>query len=446
MQTILRWFGDHLSTLILAFILSFAVWVIAVVSADPNEERTLRPVDLELIGQPSDQVIVNSIPDQVRITLNAPKSIWDELTNNPELVRAWIDLTGLEAGDHTLDVKTQVDVSPFRYVGVEPDNVRVRLEPLVRRDIPVQLVVSGELPLGYQRGEAQIQPSSITVSGPESLVERISQARAAINLSGSVETIDRFVPVQLVDEVGDTVAGLTSSYKEISVRLPISLLGRFKNVAVKVVTTGQVANGYRLTNISVSPPTFTVFSEDPDLVNELPGYVETMPVDLGNLVDDAAISIELNLPQGITAVREPNVIVQVSVAAIEGSLTLTLPLEIVGLTPDLQAAVSPETVDVIVAGPLLVLDQLTEENFRIVLDLSGLPPGVYQREPVVELAPEQVRIQTTLPESVEVTIEIAPMISTLIAPTPTIQPSPTPLPPSPTPTRTVPPPTRTPPA
>ena len=446
MQTILRWLGDHLSTLLLAFVLSFAVWVIAVVSADPNEERTLRPVDLELIGQPSDQVIVNSIPDQVRITLNAPKSIWDELTNNPELVRAWIDLTGLEGGDHTLDIKTQVDVSPFRNVGVEPDKVRVRLEPLVRRDFSVQLIVSGELPLGYQRGEAQIQPSSITISGPESQVSRVSQARVAVNLSGSVETIDRFVPVQLVDDAGDTVTGLTSSYKEISVRLPISLQGRFKNVAIKVVTTGQVANGYRLTNISVSPPTFTVFSEDPDLVNELPGYIETMPVDLGNLVDDAAISIELNLPQGITTVRDPNVIVQVSVAAIEGSLTLTLPLEIVGLTPDLQAAISPETVDVIVAGPLLVLDKLTEENFRIVLDLSGLPPGVYQREPVVELAPELVRIQTTLPESVEVTIEIAPLIGTQVAPTPTIQPSPTPLPPSPTPTRTLPPPTRTPPA
>ena len=37
---------------------------------------------------------------------------------------------------------------------------------------------------------------------------------------------------------------------------------------------GYVADGYKLTNITVSPPTVTVFSSDPTLVNELPGYVE----------------------------------------------------------------------------------------------------------------------------------------------------------------------------
>jgi YbbR domain-containing protein len=197
------------------------------------------------------------------------------------------------------------------------------------------------------------------------------------------------------------------------------------------LTTGQVANGYRLTNISVSPPTFTVFSENPELINDLPGFVETMPVDLENLEDDALISIDLNLPEGITTVKDPNVMVQVSVAAIEGSLTLTLPVEIVGLTPDLQATLSPENVDVIIAGPLFVLDQLSEEDFKVVVDLTGLPLGIYQRSPAVESYPEQVRVQTTLPETIEVTIETAP----------TLTPSPTNLTPAVTPTATL---TRTP--
>jgi YbbR domain-containing protein len=181
------------------------------------------------------------------------------------------------------------------------------------------------------------------------------------------------------------------------------------------VTTGQVANGYRLTNISVSPPTFTVFSNNPDLINELPGFVETLPVDINNLTEDAEISVGLNLPEGITTVREPTVLVQVSVAAIEGSLTLALPVEVIGLTPDLKAEISPETVDVIVAGPLNILDKLSPASFQVVLDLTALPPGVYQRSPVVVQAPDQVRVQTILPEIVEVKIEPAP--------TPTLSPT-----------------------
>ena len=210
-------------------------------------------------------------------------------------------------------------------------------------------------------------------------------------------------------------------------------MGRFKNVAVKVVTTGQVANGYRLTNISSSPPTFTVFSENPELINDLPGFIETQPVILDGLTDDASVSVDLNLPEDITTVREPNVIVQVSVAAIEGSLTLNLPVEIVNLSPDLQAEVSPLSIDVIIAGPLFVLEQLSPDDFRVVVDLSGLPPGVYQRTPIIQVAPEQVRIQTTLPETVEVSIRIAAATSTVqttpqatvsptLAPTPTSSP------------------------
>jgi len=185
-------------------------------------------------------------------------------------------------------------------------------------------------------------------------------------------------------------------------------LGGFKNVVVRVVTKGQVANGYRLTNISVSPPTITLFSDNPELINEIPGYVDTLPVDLTNLNDDIEINVGLNLITGITLVREPSVLVQVSVSAIEGSLTLSVPINVVGLTPDLLATVSPSTVEVIVAGPLYILDKLTPSSFRVVLDLSGLPPGIYQRSPFVDLLPDQVRVQTTLPETVEVTITLAP--------------------------------------
>lgn len=435
MQAVARWLGERFGTFVLAIVLAVAVWVTAVVAADPNEQRTLRPHALEVIGQPSQLVIVNQIPEQVRLTLRAPKSIWADLEDNPRLVKTWIDLTGLGPGEHTVEVKSQVDISPIRYVDAEPRYVDVTLEPLARREIPIQYVVSGVLPLGYRSGQARLDPEAVVISGPQSAVDAVSQARVELNISGAVETIERTVPVELLDGEGNPVGGLSVSTKTVDVMQPVSLLGRFKNVAVKIVTTGQVSNGYRLTNISVAPPTFTVFSENPELINELPGFIETMPVDINNLANDTAISIDLNLPEGITTVREPSVIVQVSVAAIEGSMTLSLPVEIVGLDPGFQASISPESVDVIIAGPLLVLDRLAAENFKVVVDVIGLPPGIYQREPVVVEAPEQVRVQTTLPETVEVTIEIAPtptITSTTPAPAggaaPTSTPAKTPTP------------------
>ena len=408
----LRWLTRNLSTLILAFIISLVVWISAVVTTNPNLEKTIT-VPIDLVGQDPKLLIIGEIPSQSRLTLNAPQSIWNQIDSNPSLTRAWVDLAGLGPGDYTLEVKTSVAINPVRYTAIDPQEIVVTLEPLKTQSFPVQLIVIGEPPVGYKKGLSNRDPAEVTVSGPESEVLKIAQVNATLDIAGATETIVTTIPVELVDELGNTVSNVSVTPKLISVTQSISLLGGFKNVVVKVVTTGQVANGYRLTNVSVSPPTVTVFSEDPRLVDNLPGFIDTVPVDLTNLNDDIEINVGLNLPVGITSVREPVVLVQVSVAAIEGSLTLSLPVEIIGLSPELDATISPATVEVIIAGPLNLLETLTPEDFRVVLDLSGLPPGIYQRPPSVDQFPELVRIQTTIPETVEVNLVLAP------TPTPT---------------------------
>ena len=415
-----RWLAKNFGTLLLAFLLALVVWITAVLTEDPNRESTLRPVTLERIGQSSDLLLVSEVPAQVRLTLRAPNSVLELLNNDAKRVQTWIDLSGLGPGEHTVPVKVLVDANPIRLIKTDPAEVRVVLETLISKDVTVQLSLSGELPLGYKKGLTQIEPVQVTVSGPESAVNRVEQVRAVLDVAGSIETFRRLVVLEALDQYDAIVTDVTLTPKSVNVTQPISLLGGFKNVVVRVVTKGQVSNGYRLTNITVSPPTVTLFSDNPQLMNDVPGYVDTLAVDLTNLSDDVEMNVGLSLPAGITLVREPSVLVQVSVAAIEGSLTLSLPVEVIGLAPGLTVKISPEIVDVIVAGPLNILDQLNPSSFRVVLDLSGLPPGVYQRSPVVDLFPAELRIQTTLPETLEVTIEEAP------TPTPGATSSPTP--------------------
>lgn len=436
MPAMLRWLVNHLGTLLLAFVLAVVVWVSAVITADPNEQRTSRPVEIEIIGLDPNLLLEEEIPNQARLTLEAPRSIWDKLNSNPTLIHVWIDLSGLGAGTHEVEVKSRINASPVRNLQIDPEQIQLTLEPLLQRTLPIQAVVTGGLPVGYQKGEPSVEPQQVTVSGPESQVNRVSLARVLLNITGASESINQRLRVELLDEAGLVVPNLDVNPAEVSVNLPIQLLGGFKNAAVKVVTKGQVSEGYRLTSISVSPPTVTLFSDDLDLIEQIPGFVETLPVDLSNLTDDVEISTGLNLPENVTLVREPSVLVQVSVAAIEGSLTLTVPVEAVGLSPELQADISPASVDVIVSGPLNLLEQLSLANFRVVVDLTDLPPGVYQRQVVVDLQPEEVRVQTTLPESVEVTIELVaestasgaaggttmPTITPMLTPTSTTRP------------------------
>jgi YbbR domain-containing protein len=411
---ILRWLAKHFGTLLTAFILAVIVWVSSVIASDPNEERILeRPVSIEVIGQDPSLQILGDIPKNVTLVLRAPTSVWTQLNNDPQSVRAWIDLSSLGPGTHEVPVQVQINPHLVRLISQDPEQLTITLDSIISKVFPVNLVVQGNPPVGYQAQTPILEPAEVTVTGPESLVSTVEQARLMLDITNANQTIVREMSPLLIDAEGRVVNGLTTTPESVTVTQPITLLGGYRYVIVRAVTTGQVASGYRLTNVFASPVGVVVFSSDPELVNNLPGYVETTPIDLSGKEDDFETLVDLNLPAGISVVGDPKVLVQVSIAAIVSSLAITLPVEIIGLAPGLEASVSPATIDVILSGPVPVLNTLGPADVRAVVDLSGYDVGTYQLIPEINILPERVEKVSMLPSTVEITIKLA------FTPTPT---------------------------
>ncbi|MEJ5240290.1 MAG: CdaR family protein [Anaerolineales bacterium] len=397
----------NLRTFLLAFILALAVWISAVTSTDPDEVRVFpSPVPLEVVGMESGLVSLEKIPEKVQVTLRAPRSVWQELLASPQSVHAVLDMTGLGEGTHTLKVRLQIDRGPVRVLSISPATVTFTLESLLSRQMSLEAVVSGEPAVGYQAGNITLEPSTVILSGPRSLVSRVTRLKVEVNLSGARETIDRTLPIQALDEKGQTVSGINLLPSSAHILIPIQQMGGYRDAVVKVVVRGQVANGYHLSGISVFPPIVTLYSENPQLVSSLPGVVETEPLDLSGLKENLTTRLGLLLPAGISVIGEQSVLVQVNVAALESSLTLTSqPIEIIGLAPNLRATLSPSTVDIILSGPLPLLNALRpREDVRVVVDLSNLASGTYQVSPKVEVLIEGLKVESVLPVTVQVTI------------------------------------------
>jgi YbbR domain-containing protein len=416
-----RWLVSNLSTLILALVLAVVVWISAVTASNPNVEQS-RSVPLDIVGLDPEMLLVGNVPTQVRVTLEAPSSVMDSMSVSENAIQAWVDISGLDPGTHDLHVQVNINPSfrPVRRTSVIPEIVSITLEPLLTRAYPVRLTVTGEPAVGYQKGRRNSEPSSVVVSGAASLVSQIEEVRATMDISGATETIQRDVALVSVDQNGEPVSGVTITPLDVSVTQPIFLQGGYRNVIVRVVTEGQPANGYKLTNITVSPLNVVVFSSDPQLVNDLPGYVETEPVDLTDAVDDIDTYVVINLPEGVTMVGDQFVLVQVSIAAIEGSLTISLPVVPIGLLPIQEAVISPDTVEVILSGPVPILDTLTPEDVRAWVDVTELELGTYQLEPNVDIIPDRIAVEAVLPSTVSVEIIIAPTPT----PTATLAPAP----------------------
>ncbi len=76
----------------------------------------------------------------------------------------------------------------------------------------------------------------------------------------------------------------------------------------------------------------------------------------------------------------------------------------IGLASGLQAHLSPQTVDIILSGPLPVLDSLVISDVHVEVDLTGLLPGTYQLTPKVTLLQQTLIVESILPGTVEVVI------------------------------------------
>ncbi len=438
-----RRFWENLGTLALALLLAGVVWVVAVNEENPTEEKIFpATVTVELLQLPPDLILVGSAANETAVTIRAPQSVWETLVADQIHVTA--DLGDQTPGTHDVPLNAQLDVPVGQVTKLNPAFVRLTLESRATRALSVNVEQTGELARGYEAGPTSLSAQTTSVSGPASAVDRVSKIVAAISLDGRKTDLDQDVNLVPVDTAGQAVTSVTLDPTSARVHIPITQKQGFRDVAVTVDYVGQVAPGYRITNITVAPPVITVSSADPGKVNELPGFVKTQPLDLTGASDDIVVRLALALPEGVSVEGDPSVQVQVNIAAIESSQTEQRQLEFQGLGPGLSAAASPDTVVVLLSGPLPVLDELQPEDVRVFLDLTGLGPGTYQLTPEVSLLPEKLRAESVLPATIEVVITFGVTPSVTPGTPPALTPTPTPAPtrrptvaPSPTPTPTL---------
>jgi YbbR domain-containing protein len=402
----MRDIGNFLPTFLTALGLALVVWIIAITSSDPSVQKNYpETIPVEIVGQSTDLVISNDLPETVSLTLRAPTSAWTTLIDEKVPVRAIIDLSGLGEGEHTVPIQIEIGIKPVEVVSFNPRSIDIKLEKLASSQFNITAVTTGSTAIGYQLGTPEIGETTATVSGAASLVLQVTEIRAIINVDGKTSSFSENITLMAYDQFGAEVKNISISPEKIEVNQSIVQLGGFRNVVVKVVTEGQVAMGYRLTSILVDPPTVTVYSTDTALIESLPGYVETDPINLTGLKDDVNQNVDLRLADGITVVGDSSVNVQVIVTTVENSVQFTnVPLVAIGLTEGYDAEISPSRVDLIVAGPLVSLNSVIASELRVQIDLSGLAPGTYTFEPNVSLNFPDLRIENILPTTFQVTI------------------------------------------
>lgn len=393
----------NLATFFLALVLAVFIWMSASETQDPIRTRFLE-VPLEYVGLPADTALVDADPRQtVQIRLEGPDSILQQHT--PEDFSATVDLSQIPSGQTVSAPIAVVALKPGATISfITPEQVDVRLEQEVTLEVPVELDIRGSVARGHSQGTPLIEPPAIRVSGPESRVNQLNFALVTIFLNNTAETlVETSVPI-FYDRSGRvaSVTGLDLSHNAVTVTIPVEESAGFADKLVTVTWTGEPAPGYRLLSVTADPPSVLVEGR-PAQVNRL-ASVTTEPIDINGLTESFSQVAVLDLPPGITVDPEQTVTVNIVIEPILTTSTYNRVPDPRGLRAGYEATIQPQQVRVVLFGPLPVLDALSENDVRVILDLFGLEPGTYSIVPDVDVPDRGIEIRSVQPSAVTVTI------------------------------------------
>ncbi len=397
-----RWFANNVGLMILSLLLAFFVWAFASLQQDPIVENSLS-VPVVIVGQPAagELISTNSLPSSITIRLRAPLSVFESLDNAS--IQVPVDLSQLGAGEHVVQLSPAVNAPTTLLLSARPTTATVKIEQAAEANLPVSITLIGIPAIGYRALAPVLAARQVLITGSAEIISRVVSIDAIVSIDNVRASIEQTVRLVARDAQQNSINGLSITPDAVVVRVPMEQLSNYRDLAVRVKITGAPGNGYAVTNVDYQPQVVTV-SGPREAIQELPGFIETLDVSIKDAKQDVEQRVGLNVPPNVSLVSENQAVqVRVRIEPQQGARTVSRRIEIVGVTRPLTATVSPPSVDIVLVGPLPVLNTLTENDIRVQADATGLPIGAHQVAPTV-VKPEGITVQNVLPATVQIEV------------------------------------------
>lgn len=198
-------FVEDLGLKLLALAITLLVWM-AVTSE--NQPMTIHAsVPLNFI-RPDNLAISNDPPRTVDVLLTGTKNKLNNL-RTIDLV-ATVDLSDGKAGDRVIRLSPErVSIQLPNGVSIasfQPSTLPIRFEPMVRKEVPVEVKLDGEPDEGFEVYGTQATPTEVWVSGPSSHVNALGKAPTeTVSVDGRKESLTApRVSIAIADEKIDS--------------------------------------------------------------------------------------------------------------------------------------------------------------------------------------------------------------------------------------------------
>ncbi len=190
---------EHWGLKLTSIFLAVFLWM--VVRGDPTAERVVN-IALE-IRLPPNMEITSERPTSVDVTV---RGTFTNLWFSPAIPTYIVDLQGYDEGEHSIQLSPQnvrfPRASGLEPMAVRPARLRITLERIAARTVPIRVVTRGEPGAGIDVYEIATHPPNVTVSGPHTHIERMREVPTEVlNLADLRQSFHKRVNLDIRDDL-----------------------------------------------------------------------------------------------------------------------------------------------------------------------------------------------------------------------------------------------------
>ena len=368
----------------ISVLIAFGLWMYVITEVSPNSEWTYYDIPVKMEGETllreRNLIVTYMSSTDVDLTLSGNRSDLNELNSSNITLKA--DMTKIyDPGTHKIGYDIifpgNVASNAFTRVNQSPDSITVTVERLIRnKEIPVNIIYQGKASDGYvvRRADVELDNTYILVTGPESVVNQITQAIITIDLEGQTESISQNYRFTLcnADGAGVDSEQITVNTEEVHVNLTIH-----RKKQVDLTVTVVPGGGATDEDVDVDLSIDSIQLSGSDIALEQVGdTINLGTINLAEFETSEKITFTIPTYEGVTNDSgEKEVVVTLTFKGLMTKEIVIDQFNITGVPAGYAAEIITEKLTIKVRGRYELVNKLSAKDIIATVDFTGEEAG-----------------------------------------------------------------------
>lgn len=386
-------FFHNTFALIFSFCAALITWFIVAAGSETDRPITIYDVPIEVklsaAAQEDGLQVFNQSYSTVDLEISGNSLITNKLTAEDFIVSATLNptstkLTGNTLQKMTLSVKAvkKNAISDYTISAVSPEEINVEFDRRKETEFPIENEVKFSAESGYYAGTPVFSADTVTVSGPESSVNKISRAAVVYSTDVPLKGEENLTcPVRLYDQNNQEITDTSGIYLSLSVNtigVTIPILPK-KTVTI-IANTVHRPKGFSNSRIMVEPAQIDIAGPQ-DVLNGISEIQLDTPIDFAelSLSEKNVFTMDIPLPAGVRNISSigENSVNQATVSVnLNGyrQAIVTVPeanIQLLNVPAGKEAELTTRSLEVTLIGSDAQASKLTGDALTLQVDLTN---------------------------------------------------------------------------